>query len=630
MAERKKGTVGATVAPPDQNSDFLTQIQGTFERGVVSAEIDLGGLFAQEGQGGGSVKTLWGEASRITTGPAGAHEHLLKKMKEIANSFGGRFTTHAPMQADPSEIMSIGRARAANILKNSVKYSDKIGATVMTVHPIGSMQYYFIEPFTGQRMPVQSPFMLAKDKGELTQLFKQYNVKDNLLKDQIEKEWENFIQVLPTFFAEKYGPQAAQLFEDFSKITGQVNVVNLANRWGDDPEKIYSELRKNREHFNPRVYEAMEAEIMRMSSTNGQHLKDLRRSSKGLENYLDKELWPKVATTTLNPISKDGKIITRPLGFETLSKAEQEETLRKSHLDMAKQGWEAMLGRGRFGPFKDSIDQIEASVKDTFRRLLSDSEVKKTLKKGKLKLGIENLFPAAPEKGYMAGFAHFYKPKHMAKLVKDVRAIAKANGISEDAITLTFDVGHSAASGIKPTKFLKDLKKHGVKPGHVHLVGGPGYGEGHIAWGDWLDEVSRMDPGIISKLTDMGVVNIEGGAGLYDVEVTVNTMWNEGIPLEALMAMAGGPTPSMGDLRYTGFKAPPYWAQAAERFRGTGLAQRGFYSFSAETVGAPMMTAFGSYGMPGFTGGGYSIGPGTTSRIWSGAQPLLYSTKKKG
>ncbi len=629
MAEGKKGAVGSTVAPPDQNADFLTQIQNTFERGVVSAEVDLGGLFAQDDKGGGgSVKTLWGEATRITTGPAGAQEQLLKKMKTIADTFGGRFTAHAPMQADPSELMSISRTRAANILKTSIKYSDKIGASVLTVHPIGQMQYYFIEPFTNQRMPVQSPFMLARDEKELDNLFKKYKVKDSLLKKQIKSEWENFIQVLPTFFAEKYGAQAAQLFDTFAMRAAQKNVLGIVDRFGGDVDKAYDYVKKASVHYDPRVAQSMENEMLKIKGNN-KYLAKLKSDRRTIDSHL-KTLWPKIAITTLEPIDEQGRPVTLPENFNSLSPSEQREVHRNARLKVVKKGWAAITSQGRFGPFDEAIKDIEHSVKDTFRRLLSDKEVKKILRKGKLKIGIENLFPAVPEKGYMQGFAHFYKPEHMAKLVKDVRAIARANGIPDDAITITFDVGHAAASGVKPSKFLAELKKRGVKPGHVHLVGGPGYGHGHIAWGDWLDEVSRMDPGIIAKLTDMGVINIEGGAGLYDTEVTLNAMWNEGVPLEALMAMAGGPQPSMGDLRYAGFKAPPYWAEVAERFRGTGFAQRAFYSFSTETMGAPMRTAFGSYSMPGMYGGGYSLGPGLTPRIWGGAQPLLYSAKKKG
>ncbi|HDR53210.1 MAG TPA: sugar phosphate isomerase/epimerase [archaeon] len=649
MADRKKPAVGATVAPPDQNADFLTQIQNTFERGVVSAEVDLSGLYGKEDQGGGSVKTLWGEASRITTGPAGVHNQLIHRMKEMASSFGGRFTTHAPLQTDPANITRIGRSEAAHSLKNSLEYTKKLGANVMTIHPIGRMGYYFIDPFVGSSQGVPNPFMLAADKDELNGLFKKFNVRDPLLKKELEKSWENWVQVLPTHFAQQFGAQSVELMNLLAGDIAQKELTRFANQ-NKTPEAISDFVKGAIGRYDPRVAEKIkevaeglivQKDVMSPPQISEAYLANMNRvvNSEQFKHRLD-ELWAQANLATLAPIAKDGK----PESESEIRKAAWKWYMKdKVKIDMAykekllqtatgerRRNIQDWMPAVRMGPFEDAERVIMTSVVSTFKLLLSDPEVKKTLQQKNLKLAIENLFPAAPDKGYMAGFSYFYKPEHMAKLIKELKSVAKANGVPEDRITMTFDVGHAAASGIKPTKFLEDLKKHGIKPGHVHLVGGPGYGEGHIAWGDWLDEVSRMDPGVMAKLVDMGVVNIEGGAGLYDAEVTLNAMWNEGVPLEALMAIAGGPTPTMSDLKYTGFKAPPYWAQAAQQFRGTGLAQRAFYSFSAETAGAPMQTAFGSYSMPGFTGGGYLHGPPRTPAIWGGAQPLLYSGKSKG
>ncbi len=622
MADKiKKTPFGATVPPPDQNADFITQLEQTFQRGVVSAELDVGGLFSKN-QGGGSVKTFWGEAARISEGPAGVHDTIFKRMKEIANAFGGRFTVHAPMQAEPAGMTSIEKARAANILKKTIEYADKMGAGVITVHPIGSMGYYFVEPFLNQKMPVENPFFLAKNEKELKDLFKKYDVKDPLLKDQIQREWANFIQVLPTIFAEKFGAQAGELVENFSTRAADYALHQLLNKYGDNVNAINQMLLEN---YHPRVADRARARLSRVIRQVGDKFVVDKNELAKLKSELAARVsdrrflgeltnsWLLVDLASLKPVKMDGQLVKS----------------YKDELETRKQAWElAMSHLSRFGPFKDSIKQIEKNVEDTFSKLLKDPEVKKMLKKGNIKIALENLFPARPEKGYMAGFAYFYEPEHMAKIIKKLRAIAKANGIPEDRITMTFDIGHAAASKIKPSKFLKELKKRGIKPGHVHIVGGRGFGHEHIAWGDWLDEVSRMDPDILKKVMDLGIVNIEGGLGHHDTEVTLNAMWDQGMPLEAILAMSGGPEPSPGLLRYAGFGDASYWQDRAQAYWSSGFASKGFYSFQYENTPGPMRTAFGAYTAPALFGGGYSIGPGRTPNVWSSSQPLLYSSKK--
>jgi len=625
VGERKKKTpVGATVPPPQQEADFFTQLEQTFQRGVVSAEIDLSGLLARRGEeGGGSVKTFWGEAVRVTEGPAGVHERIFKRMKEIASAFEGRFTVHAPMQIEPAGLTSIERARAAALLKDSLKYADKLGAGIITVHPIGTMGYYFVEPFVGQKMPVENPFFLAKDEKELNEMFEKYRVRDSLLREQIKKEWENFVQVLPTYFAEKFGAQAAELVNTFAVRAADLALKKLMDTYREDVGKMINELST---HYHPRVAEVAISRLREAVTPTGVDREKLRKMKAEIERRLKdrrfmSELiknWIKVDLASLTPITQEGRLP---------KSREEEEKLRKEAWKMA------MSYLPRFGPFKESEKIILENVKDAFSKLLSDPEVKRMLREGKIKIALENLFPAAPERGYMAGYAYFYKPEHMAKLIKELRAIAKAKGIPEDRITLTFDIGHAAASahitGMKPSEFLEELKKHGVKPEHVHIVGGRGFGHEHIAWGDWLDEVSRMDPTILEKVMELGVVNIEGGAGHHDIEVTLNAMWDQGMPLEAILAIAGGPQPSPDWLRYAGFGDISYWKARAEHYWRSGFTPKAFYSFQYEHVPAPMRTAFGTYTAPGLFGGGYAIGPGRTPMIWSTAQPFLYSTRKK-
>lgn len=667
-APKRKPTLGATVAPPTEKADFLSQLQNTFERGVVSAEVDIGGLLNEKG-GGGSVVTMFGEAERISTGPAGAHDSLIKKMKTIANTFGGKFTTHAPMQANPSDIMPVGQAKAAQLLKESVDYTQKLGGSVITVHPIGQMEYYFTDPFIGTKMPVNNPFYLAANKKELEELFNKFNVNDGLLREQITKEWKNWVNVLPTVFAERYGALAAQEIGVFADNAAKWKLGEIAKTTKNNPREF---LEKSEAYLNSgldptvaRSVDTVRGEIIALMNGDSNRarlfLETLERGVDFHEKQA-KSLWPKIAMASTEPFNKDGtipKLKKSPEVSRILEKYQNRQKLtpieadklnrafRAAREDIRVDAWGELVdpkkGGTRFGPFNDSQEQIMNSIKTTFKMMLKGikndkkSGAYKALKNGKLKIGLENLFPTRPEKGYMQGFAYFYKPEHMAELIKELRNIAtsKEIGLPKEAITMTFDVGHAAASKYKPSDFLDALKKKGIQPGHVHMVGGSGYGHGHIAWGDWLDEVSKMDPGIVEKLMDVGVINIEGGAGLHDVDVTLNALWDRGVPVEAMMAMAGNPDQFTADnVRYSGFDPAgiPYMERQLRDmgYQGTQMPQRAFYSFQNEAIGAPMRSAFGSYTAPALFGGGYTMGPGRTSAIWSSSQPMLYSSKSGG
>ena len=659
----KKRTLGASVAPPTEKADFLAQLQNTFERGVVSAEVDIGGLINEKG-GGGSVVTMFGEAERISTGPAGVHPSLINKMKDIANTFGGKFTTHAPMQANPSDIMPVGRAKAAQLLKESLEYTQKLGGSVMTVHPIGQMEYYFTDPFIGQKMPVNNPFYLAKDEEELTTLLNKFDVNDELLRDQIKKEWHNWVGVLPTVFAERYGALAAQDISSFSNSAASWQLGEIAEKNKNGIDSFLQEadvLIKSRKLTDTVSSAALRilGQIERAPREEKQNLINTLSKLKGRYEDEPESLWPKIAMVSLDAVDKDGSraklskesinLIRAKGSYENLSPEEKRrvnDDNRNAHEELRVKAWGKLMtgseGKNRFGPFDESEKQIMESIKDTFRMIFKNVKKEKgelftSLKNKKLKIGLENLFPARPEKGYMQGFAYFYKPEHMAKLIKEVRKVAREEGLPEDIVTLTFDTGHAAASKMTPSEFLEKLQKAdpSIKPGHVHIVGGSGYGHGHIAWGDWLDEVSKMDPGIVGKLMDMGVItNIEGGAGLHDVDVTLNALWDRGLPVEAMLAMAGGPVQNDKLMDYTSFDPAgiPYMRGVIDEmgYQGGAMPQRAFYSFQNEAIGEPMRGAFGSYTAPALFGGGYTIGPGRTSALWASSQPLLYSSKSGG
>ena len=648
VAGRKKPAVGATVPPPSEKADFFTQLQGTFERGVVSAEVDVGGLLNERG-GGKSVLTAFGEAAPITSGPAGVHDQIFRKMKDIANTFGGRFTVHAPMQANPSETMPVGQTKAAALLKQTADYAARLGAGVVTVHPIGQMEAYFIDPFVGTKMPLPNVFYLAKNEKELDQLMDKLNVHDPIVKSQVRQEWRNFINTIPMHFAEKFGSIATQDMDNFADLVARKDVGELLLKHRNNPQALLKKIDEMKPLLHPQVRQHIDLLKVQLFTPDGRlnehQVNDLL---KNLDRYRDESLvrWRRVAMTSFDPIDENGAVV--PLDDpELVRKAKKGKLTRREVREvqsrLREKAWEHVVGaHERFGPFEDSEKVIMDSIQNTFRKFFrgikeEKGQTYKLLKKGKLKLALENLFPAAPEKGVMMGYAYFYTPEHMAKVIRALRRVAKEEGFSPDVVTMTFDIGHAAASShvlrdkkgrpMTPSQFLKALRKEGINPEHFHIVGGPGYGHQHIAWGDWLDEVSRMDPGIINELVDAGVINIEGGAGLHDVEVTLNAMWNEGLPLEAMLAVASSPegfTPSMAP--YGGFAPGPY-LEGGRLYAGGQLPQRAFYSFQAETVGAPLMTSYGNYSMPGLFGGGYSIGPGATPRVWASSQPLLYSSK---
>lgn len=646
---KKKPTLGATVPPPNEKADFFAQLQNTFERGVVTAEIDLSGLINEKG-GGGSVQTMWGEADRISTGPAGVHDQVIKKMKTIANTFGGSFNVHAPLQANPSDLMSVGRAKSADMIKQSMEYTQKLGGKNLTVHPIGQMEYYFVDPFVGTKIPLPNPFYLAGSEKELKGLMEKLNVRDPLLRSQIEKEWKNFVHTIPMTFAEKFGALAVQDLNTFSQSVGEWKAGELLKKHKGNPERLVKEMASLGGGLHDNIQPVLRG-LVEEGMKNPNLAETLIRGAPANE-LKARRLWPKVAMASLDPIDDEGGVV-RPTGrLDELIKKGQTNKLSKGERNEATKLWRKMIkeqekvrikawhevvagaGRTRFGPFEDSEEQMVDAVKDTFKTIFSSiknekGDLYKALKNKKMQIGLENLFPAAPDRGYMQGYAYFYKPEHMAKLIKAVQKIAQEQGFSKDIVGMTFDTAHAAAAGMKPSDFLKELKKKGIEPKYAHLVGGPGYGHGHIAWGDWLDEVSKMDPEIVERLANVGVINIEGGAGIYDVEVTVNALWNKGVPLEAMLAMAGAPdaTPQFG--AYWSKNVTPYMQDAAGSYAGTQMPIRNFYSFQNEMTPMPMQSAFGSYSVPAFVGGGYSMGPGRTSSFWSSSQPLLYSSKNK-
>ncbi|MBR9689521.1 MAG: hypothetical protein GOV01_01315, partial [Candidatus Altiarchaeota archaeon] len=623
-----------------------------FERGVVSAEIDLGPLISEKGGGGSVVTDMFGEASRVSTGPAGVHDQLFSKMKLIADSFGGEFRVHAPMAANPADSMQVGQARAAGLLKQSLEYTRKLGGKTMTVHPIGQMEYYFTDPFVGTKMPVQNPFYLAKDEKEIEGLYEKLDVKDPLLQGQIKKEWKNWVSVLPTVFAEKFGALAAKDLDVFANKAARWQLGELAGKYRNDLKRFEQEAITFSQKLNPTVEMAFSRAFSELQ--RDPTLLDKLIGAKGRNENDAKRLWPKIAMASLEPLKEDGTRVIPSEKLRKLSEKVQSGNASDNEIKRHKtlvdkfigereterlKAWEkTLIGNNalRFGPFKESEEQMVQSVRNTFGLIFEgikkeNKALYTTLKNKKIKIGIENLFPTRPDKGYMQGYAYFYEPEHIARVVKEIRKEAKRYGLPEDIVTVTFDIGHAAASKHKPTEFLKKLKKLGVKPEYVHIVGGPGYGHDHIAWGDWLDEVSKMDPDIVSKLMDVGAINIEGGAGLHDVDVTLNALWDKGLPVEAMMAMSGSPDAFTPDLaRYSGFNVTPYMKGVAQSYHGTDFPHRAFYSFQQETIPMPMRGAFGSYTAPGLVGGGYTMGPGRTSAIWSTAQPTLYSAKNEG
>ncbi len=627
MAE-KKPRLGATVPPPDQKADFYEQLRQTFERGVVSAEIDLGGTLNKQAAGG--------LQARAAFGPRSVWESAIRKAKEIAAAYGGKFTVHAPAgELNPAGTMEIERTRSAQLLKQTLEYAAKVNSPVVVVHPLGSMGYGFLNPIIGSFQGVDNPFKIAKDEKELEKMMDMFNIKDQLLREQIKKEWENWVHTLPHAIAQQAGALTLETRRAFEEA---LFWRTLGKLWKESGGNVEEFARKALQKLGD---DRRVVEILR----NIQNNRDLQKhlewwgGNEGEKRF--KFLWARANLASPDPIRDDG----RPAIGEDAEKVRKDAwKVLMENVERIAPGVDTVFREEIRDPKTGKIigvkrkkmkveDALIEYVKDTFRRLLSDPDVKRLLQQKKITIALENLFPAHPEKGYMQGFAAFYTPEQMAKLIKELKAIAKAQGIPEDRIGLTFDVGHAAAAahvtGMKPSEFIDKLKKLGVKITHAHIVGGPGYGHQHEAWGDFMDEVHKMDPKVVEKLAEAGVINIEG-ADINDIETTLNALWDQGAPVEAILAIAAAPDRALPTLRAMGYaEVPSYWSDLARTYASTGFVRYGFYSFQAPALGMPGVSYFGSYFAPAMYGGGYGFGQ-RPSTFWSSSQPLLYSSKRGG
>lgn len=650
----KKGVFGATVAPPTQQADFFSQLRNTFERGVVSAEID--------------ISSLWNEKMGMH-GARSVGRAEKDRVKHIIAEHGGMATIHAPLGFDFSASMSLSQRKGAQALKETIEYAKEVGAeSSITVHPSMLMGASFIDPATGTEQTLPKSYYLCNSVKELDDYIKKHNIKDNLVKKQIEAEWRNFAVAQAAQFQQQNASFAPQTLREFAQNAttgrGMTQFIHELEKKGLGEEAIATTVERRLAQLteygaSDQITEAAKQALARYNSDPRGFVKlhkdwyekqinelkkqghDPTKFEQGLKEFVDSK-WASAAAAVGGDLTREGFEASNILGGGPgADKQLMQEVMKTNNLDeetlntLSPTGAlfvRALSGQRRGDMSEDAEKRVRDNFLETMDMFLKDKQVQDMLKDGKTKLNLENLWGSNPEHGMFEGIPYFNDPVKMAEVVKELKKRARENGLSEDIFGVTFDTQHALASGVrdektgkllKPSEWLDRLKAEGVDVDHVHLVGGSEDSKGHVAFGDWNDQLAKTDPELWNKLAETGVINIEGGKGLADVEKTLEAMWNEGVPLEAMAASAHVPE-EVAALGYQASAASFYGEQA--RMYGAMTTKGGLYSFGP-SLSEPGLSQFGSSLAPGlYSGGAMHRDISQMSRTYMSAQPLLYSS----
>ncbi len=665
----KRGIFGATVAPSNQQADFFAQLRNTFQRGVVSAEID--------------ITSAWNEKAGMT-GARSIGQPKRDQTRRIIEEHGGQASLHAPLQFDFSSSMSLSQRRGAQALKETIEYADDVKAKSITLHPSMLMGAAYIDPATSQEGNVGKSYLLCQNLNELEGYLNRHKVRDPLVKEQIKAEWKNFAGAQAAAFQQKNASFAPQKLRDFAADASQgagmeVFVSDLKKQGMSDraiAERVNTRLARMRRFGAEREVQDTADKVLRRFEQdkigfvkkrlkriedNKNHLKKNRPdvykeiveehgSYEDYLKYLAEREWAGASAAYGGDITREGFKASAVLRghFEDEHKGLREEVMRNNRLaDGGKLDEDTLIELGPQGAlFVQSLslqrrgdinEKTERRVRDNFmktmRMLLDDKAVQNKLKSGKIQLNLENMWGSHPDHGMFEGVPFFNDPDNMAEVILELREEAKKRGLPEEVIGITFDTQHAMASGVfdeegnrlKPSEWIDRLKKKGVDIDHAHLVGGSDDSKGHAAFGAWDDELARKDPKLFAKLAEAGAINIEGSKGLADVEKAIETMWNEGVPLEAMAAAAHAPA-EVENLLYQG--APSFYGEMAQMY-GEITTKGGLYSFGP-SLQQPGLTQFGAELAPGMYGGGIMHRDiSQMSRTYMSAQPMLYSSGSK-
>lgn len=667
MAE-KKYTISAAVpyaiqGPEGKALNPLERIRRTFETGVVSADLPLRSFAEVAGERAG----LEDVTRALRTIP----DWVWKMDKDISKEFGGKLTIHAPESIVADSPIEMDQAQSADALKMSLEVADKLGAGSVTFHLSGNMGWPLRNPLSGTIEQLPAHVAMPEPIWELVkknlEKEKQYTIANSLEEERKLTRRINLLQWRQRFFFEAPRVIQGQIITDtqeklyheatsdksydekkelINSIFQQADEQGVrAERGGPFGRQLEQQMRLNAKkwyedgdttfkEFDPHrpddVKKFFQKRFELMREANPEELKEYKNVGEMLKNDQIDNLRRRALidggfTTEIAGKERDAQQIFFELPWEEeLRKQGKSEDyideLRKNPEKIIKD--QKMMQDLFFKPFMDNFEE-------TLRRTLADPEVKEILKKGDTKLLVENIFGPNFKYGQTQGFLMGWHPSHIVEALRRAQKVAQDYGISPDVFGTTFDTQHALVVpeelGAKsdPEWFWDELKKNGITPKHVHLVGGnPRSSDAHVGVGDIADEVMRKHPGIIDKLAEAGVLEIEPGRGaMTDIETALETMGHKGIPPMAMAAAGGAP----GGAELIGYSARPnsfyegaYGNMQASVWRGQ------FYAFSNPMERSAWQFAMANtwYGWPTMaTMGGVTQDIQKSQQIWSKYQP---------
>lgn len=613
--EGRGGTWGASIPAAGgwENLPLPERIRGTFDRGVTRAEIDLADAY-QKGIMPGHIPDVQKRIGR-----------------QIGAEFGGKFSVHAPYQVEFSSPSSFQQAEAAEILKQTIKYSKDMQAKLITIHPTTVMGSGFQDPFTGALQAVPG-YMLCKNKKEFDDYCRIHNIREGTtIYQQVAQYWRMFFNSQSAVMTQQHAAAAPIFAREFGQYgsfydsvktvaeleakgitdntTLMANVEAVLTRYVSNQQvsgvsqgasQVFEDFRRNPERFLETLHRNIEALRQRGEDP-------IEGASK-----IKHQVWAEATLCVGGEVNEDGTY-ARPIEIDGMS--EQNRNFR-----------EALAGN-RVIDLPNEEHRIIDNLKSTLEMAFKDPEVVKLLKENKITLSFENLYGMNPETGWMNGFAYYTRPEHIVAAVRAAREVARKYGIPEDRIGTTFDTEHAAIGYGDPSKFIDELQRQGIKITHAHVVGGSASGSapifGHKGIGSMEDEILRKHPDLLKKLVESGVpMTLEPGmGGIKDIEAGLETMMT-GTPTEAMLAANYAPE-QVRQLGYTG--EPSYYAAAYQLYQGFAN-KAGFYSFGPH-VQEPFRTTFGPIASPTLYSGGIAHRD-QPSLIWPSQQPISYRSRQ--
>ncbi len=622
--KKKVGMIGASIPTGGgwENLPVSERIRQTFERGVTRAELDLADAF------GKGIK------------PGAIPDIQKRRTREIGDEFGAQFSVHAPYQVEFSSPSPFQQAEAAEILKQSIKYAKDMGAHIITVHPTSVMGGGFRDPFTGQLQTIPGHF-ICKNKDEFDEWCHEHGIEKKTTQyNHLKLQWDNFFRAQSTLYTQQQAAARPIFMKDYGQTLGFWNLARDHLEW---KKKGYSKSEMkpiieaklldviNSPGAAIEIKNEVKRKLDEFNSNPDDFIDNLERENQFRLGWIKKE--KQKPDATMEDVNKlYDRISNNSWQQATIcvgGRMNRNGTWTHVGSQDSQSNFRAALAQERVIDLKAEEPNVINNLKTTLEMAFKDPKVREMIKKGKIKVSLENLYGINGKTGWLNGFAYYTRPEHLKKALAAAKEAAKKYGVSEDAIGFTFDTEHAAiAHNQTPTEFLDKMKEAGIKITNAHLVGGsPATGVGvfgHKGFGSWEDEIMRKNPELLKKIQETGApITIEpGSGGIKDVEDALETL-RTGAPMEALMA--ADQAESLHKLGYTAVQQNPGYFQPTADMYSAMVNKGGFYSFGP-SVQQPFKSTFGSFASPSLYGGGI-LHRDTPTNIWGASQPLLYSTK---